>query len=141
MFESFRAPRLQLVTNATRIGNLHGAIDGNDLSGFIGATYQAFPFPTDPADFKQSTNGDTTQAEVGDMVSRFGLAEQIVVNIDPKSGHFSLNQYVFDGPGFEQLVAYVARGGYPQWKNGQAPHYVEQMVGTFSAAQNAWGQT
>ena len=46
-FDGWRIP------DSRMIGNLHGAIAGTDLSGFIGVTYGRFPFPASRDDFKQ----------------------------------------------------------------------------------------
>jgi hypothetical protein len=41
------------IKDAAMMGSLHGAIRGVDLSGFIGQVYRQFPFPDNPAGFKQ----------------------------------------------------------------------------------------
>jgi len=42
------------------VGDLMGAIHGVRLTGFIGDLYRVFPFPSDPAAFKQNPAGCNT---------------------------------------------------------------------------------
>jgi len=107
-------------------GNLHGAIAGQDLSGFIGATYRARPFPELPRDFKQNPEGTLSREAVEEMIAPFGHARQIA--LARKGPRFDLGQYGFDVAGFLSLVAYVDRGGYPRWRDERRPPYVTRMV-------------
>ena len=110
-----------------RIGNLHGAIGGVDHTGFIGALYARFPFPSRPEDFKQNPEGDATQDWVCEQIARFGEAMTIPFEHDAE-GTTRIGQYTFTAEQFDQLVAYVDRGGYPRWKDDVRPPYVEAMM-------------
>lgn len=108
-----------------QIGNLQGAIAGVDLSGFIGATYQRFPFPKEPEGFKQNPEGSANRAWAKEIVGRFGRPERI--RLDRQEHSVSVGEYVFDPGTFSDLIAYVDRGGYPRWKDEIRPAYVQEM--------------
>lgn len=110
----------------SRIGNLQGAIAGQDLSGFIGATYQQHPFPARSEDFKQNPEGGQNQAEAQELIRQYGSTEQIRLRRDADS--IAVGEYVFDSAVFSDLIAYVDRGGYPRWKNEIRPAYVREMM-------------
>ena len=109
------------------IGNLHGAIAGRDLSGLIGATYERWPFPEAPEDFKQDPGGHVNRGAAREMIQRFGAEEAIDLVRDEKD-RISIGDYAFDRPGFAALVAYVDRGGYPRWRGEVRPDYVTRML-------------
>jgi hypothetical protein len=116
------------------IGDLHGAIAGADLSGFIGATYARFPFPSEPEGFKQNPEGQLGRPEVERMIRRHGQAAQIIVGRDLREGLLQIGPrgaaepFVFSEVGFARLVAYVERGGHPRWKDERRPPYVLEMM-------------
>ena len=116
------------IDDSLRVGNLHGAIAGQDLSGFIGATYERFAFPADPAGFKQSPEGDANSAWAAEIIAGFGGAETIALCRDRRSDLVCVGEYEFDLPGFGELIRYVARGGYPRWRDERRPAHVRQMV-------------
>ena len=95
----------------SKIGNLQGAIAGQDLSGFIGATYPA---------------GSLNQAGAAEPVEGYGQGEELRLRRDADS--ISVGEYVFDPTVFSDLIAYVDRGGYPRWKNEVRPPYVRKML-------------
>jgi hypothetical protein len=109
-----------------KIGNLHGAIAGADLSGFIGATYRRFPFPGEPERFKQNPEGSANRGWAEELAGRYGRREEILLGRD--RGQIALGEYVFDPAAFSDLIAYVDRGGYPRWKDEVRPHYVRVMM-------------
>ena len=111
-------------------GDLHGAIAGQILTGFIGATYRACPFPAAPEAFKQNPDGELSREAVEEMIAPFGEASSVSVTHD--GGQYGVGPYRFDAPGFAALVAYVDRGGYPRWRDERRPPYVARMV-------EAWG--
>ena len=119
------------ITDPAARGNLHGAIAGVDLSGFIGATYHAWPFPARPEEFKQDPDGSRTQDQVKTMISPWGHPEAILLRRRP--GQLALGEYQFDGPGFSALVDYVDRGGYPRWRDERRPPYVTQLTRGWAA--------
>ena len=110
-----------------KIGNLHGAIAGSDLSGFIGATYAEFPFPADPVAFRQNPQGFRTQAWVSETVTDFGSPEVIELMRSDDNQSIAIAELSFSIDGFRQLIAYVEQGGYPRWKDEIRPGYVEAM--------------
>ncbi len=116
------------ICDAGRIGNLHGAIAGQDLSGFIGATYARFPFPAEPAGFKQSPEGRDNRDEIAAMIADYGEPVTIVLARDPGACGGRVAEYAFSEDGFAQLVAYVDRGGYPRWRDENPPAYVTAMM-------------
>ncbi|RPI72380.1 MAG: hypothetical protein EHM45_22320 [Desulfobacteraceae bacterium] len=124
-----------------RIGNLHGAIQGVDLSGFIGATYEKFPFPRDPEGFKQKPYGSKNQKDIQDLILTYG--EQIKIRLwwDKVAGQVSVGEFVFDRKAFAMLIAYVDQGGYPKWQDEIRPDYVQKMLNklreTFSPLMGA----
>ncbi|MBW2528015.1 MAG: hypothetical protein JRI23_27790 [Deltaproteobacteria bacterium] len=120
------------------VGNLHGAIAGVDLSGFIGATYREFPFPARPEDFKQSPSGSRTQPWVAETVAGFGTAERVDVRLTDDRGGVRIGEYGFDAEGARALVAYVERGGYPRYRDERRPAYVEEMMRELRAAASRW---
>lgn len=109
-------------------GNLHGAIAGLDLTGFIGATYRRWPFPRERAGFKQDPDGRRTQAEVSAMIAPFGSPEEIALVWDGAEGLVSVGEVAFAEPAFAELVAYVERGGMPRYRAEIRPGYVGQMT-------------
>lgn len=134
------------IASCDRIGDLHGAIAGQDLSGFIGATYRAFPFPSRPEDFRQSPEGERSEPLIRQMIAEHGVPQPIALarHADGAVGGgplpecersapkihtaVQLGEYRFSAAGFDALLAYVARGGYPRWRDDRRPAYVERMV-------------
>jgi len=109
------------------VGHLHGAIAGIDLSGLIGATYRAFPFPSRPEDFRQHPDGEKNEPEVRRLLDRFGVPEEISVRREP-DGAVHIAERSFSREGFSALVGYVVRGGMPRWRDDGPPDYVTTML-------------
>lgn len=109
------------------VGNLHGAIAGQDLTGFIGATYARWPFPEAPEDFRQDPEGHRNREAAREMIAGFGAEGEIDVVRDDE-GRVTIGGIVFDRQGFAALVAYVDRGGYPRWRDDVRPGYVLDMM-------------
>ncbi|MFH2010190.1 MAG: hypothetical protein ABI333_26565 [bacterium] len=116
------------IPDRAAVGNLHGAIGGVDLSGFIGATYRDWPFPAAPEDFKQSPDGVRNQARARELIEPYGRPETLPLRWDRSAARVSLAEYEFDHAGFRSLLAYVERGGYPRWTADRAPEYVNSMM-------------
>jgi hypothetical protein len=110
------------------IGNLHGAIQGIDLSGFIGATYQKFPFPSDPKGFKQKPYGAKNQEYMRDLILNYGEQTKIKLLWDKSLARVRLDEFVFDEKTFSMLIFYVERGGYPRWHDEIRPAYIQLML-------------
>jgi hypothetical protein len=123
------------VPDRTAVGDLHGAMAGRDLGGFIGATYQRWPFPTNPSDFRQNPDGHQTRELVTPLADRFGNPESFELRWDPGAATVSLAEYVFGAGNFRRLLDYVARGGYPRWTDDRQPDYVQRML---ASAANLW---
>lgn len=108
------------------IGDLMGAIHGVRFEGFIGRLYQRFPFPENPAGFKQNPGGDKTQAIVRDLIN--SVSKTIKMDIEfLTTGQVLLGPYLFDTSVFHELIRYVWQGGYPRWKDEKMPEYVSTM--------------
>lgn len=109
-------------------GNVNLAISRQDLSGFIGATYQRFPFPERPEGFKQKPSVEGNRPWAEETIGRFGHAERIVLRRDEADHALWVSVYAFDEAAFGELVAYVDRGGYPRWQGEVRPRYVSTLM-------------
>jgi len=109
------------------IGNLMGAIQGRDLSGFIGAVYQLFPFPESPEKFKQKSDGKANRAVVKKLINRWGKPAKILVEVEARSQRVKIAELLFSKAALQELVAYVWRGGMPGWQDNLRPDYVIAM--------------
>lgn len=123
------------IVDRANLGDLHGAIAGRDHRGFIGATYQRWPFPNARSDFRQNPDGHQTRDLVTSLVERFGQAETLDLGWDRDAATVAVAEYVFDAPGFRRLVDYVARGGHPRWTDDRQPDYVQR---TLARVANVW---
>ena len=121
------------IADRARVGNLHGAIAGADLSGLIGASYRLFPFPSRPEDFKQSPDGDRSRGVVAPLLAEFGRREQIRLRWDRQTGIVTVSELLFTEEVFAALVEYVDRGGYPRWRDEARPRYVQSMMERLAA--------
>jgi hypothetical protein len=118
-----------VIADRRSLGNLHGAMRGDDLSGFIGATYARYPFPPDEAAFKQDPEGYRVQAWAAGLIERFsGPSRPMPVVVDDLDRAIALGPYRFDPPGFSALILYLWRGGMPRWREEMRPHYVLDMM-------------
>lgn len=115
------------------VGHLHGAIAGVDLSGFIGATYRAFPFPRRREDFKQQPDGDRQESLVRRLIEPFGVPTTLSL-CRREGGGAAIGEFEFSGHGMSELVAYVVRGGMPRWRDDAPPVYVREMM----AVDHGW---
>ena len=116
------------------IGNLHGAIAGTDLSGFIGEAYRLFPFPEEPAAFKQNPEGHATRERIEALATTFAPAQRIPVMVNPNGEFIAIGNYAFNRPQFHTLLVYVWLGGYPRWKDDVRPAYVVEMAAAAEAS-------
>ncbi len=124
------SPQIQawrIVDRAT-VGNLHGAIAGEDLSGFIGACYARHPFPEDPDAFKQNPESAKTQQWMAETITDFGTPETVALVAQGERRDVAVAEYVFTADEFMQLIGYVIQGGYPRWKDERRPVYVDEMI-------------
>ncbi|MFH0786329.1 MAG: hypothetical protein V2B13_01810 [Pseudomonadota bacterium] len=109
------------------IGDLHGAIRGTYLVGFIGEVYRHFPFPKDPEAFKQNPEGVNTRKLVTNLIQNYSRISTIAVTMDEANKTIRIGDYLFSKEGLAELLNYVWLGGYPQWKQGIRPSYVLKM--------------
>jgi hypothetical protein len=116
------------------IGNLQGAIAGDDLSGFIGTVYRLFPFPNEPAAFKQNPEGHSTRERIEALATTFVPARRVPVMVNPNGEFIAIGNYAFSRPQFHALLLYVWLGGYPRWKDDVRPEYVVQMAAAAEAS-------
>ena len=114
------------IDDPAAIGDLHAAIAGTALVGFIGSVYARFPFPASPEGFRQSPEGSASRGFVASEAARFG--EPLAIPVVSSPGRVSIGDYEFTGAGWDALVAYVAVGGMPRWRDGRRAACVERMV-------------
>ena len=114
------------IDDPAKVGDLHGAIAGQVLTGFIGATYDRWPFPALPRDFKQDPDGSSTQAETVALIGPYADQEQSSLRWAGQV--ISVGEFAFDLDSFAQLILYVEQGGYPRWKDERRPLYVTRMM-------------
>lgn len=117
------------------VGDLHGAIRGTRHTGLIGSVYRRFPFPAEPAGFRQNPEGDRTRAEIEALLEGWGRRESISVIADRAMGEVSVGGIGFDRAGFRALVRYVELGGYPRWRDDAPPQYVADMARAVAAGR------
>ncbi len=115
-----------LVKEHEIIGDLTGAIHGIRYTGFIGEVYKIFPFPQLPENFKQNPEGYKNRKTIENLIKKFGENRKILFYV--KNSHFKFEEYEFTKDQFFQLINYVIEGGYPKWKGGRKPEYVEKIT-------------
>jgi len=132
------APRTSLagwcIPDPRRLGDLHGAIAGRARWGFLGALYARWPFPRDPAAFRQQPEGFRNRAAAAELAARFGEPRSIPAAFDPIRRTLELGEYVFAAAEFDRMIAYVDRGGWPRWRDEVRPPYVAAMMSALRAA-------
>ena len=111
-----------------------GAIHGTDLRGFIGAVYKLFPFPQRPEEFKQKPDGANNRAAVENLIAQWGQPVEILVEIETRSQSVKIAELLFSKAALHELVAYVWRGGMPEWRDKLRPEYVRKMRDTINAS-------
>ncbi|MHB8764367.1 MAG: hypothetical protein ACYDA8_08550 [Deferrisomatales bacterium] len=128
-------PRAELPAYAfddpSRIGDLMGAIHGTRLTGFLGETYRRWPFPADPAGFRQKLAGHANRAEAEAILARWARPAVIPMVVDPATREHRIGPYAFSEAGYRDLLAYVWRGGHPTWEGyeqGRRPPWVAELA-------------
>jgi len=124
-----------VIEEASDVGNVNAAVQGIDLGGFIGATYRHFPFPRDPAGFKQKPDGACNRALTESLIREYGQPVSIRLRADAADETVSVGEIVFAAAAFSELLAYVDRGGYPRWQNEQRPDYVAEMMSAVAGSK------
>ena len=123
------------IANPTDVGDLMGAIHGIRHTGFIGETYRKYPFPEDPARFKQNPNGFKTQEIFRAMIGPYAEISKIPF-IRQENRCVRIGDYTFDRGAFHGLLRYVGQGGYPRWKDEVRPDYVRAMKDRIDESSN-----
>jgi len=118
------------------IGNLMGAIHGVDHRGFIGEVYKLFPFPGRQEDFKQNPEGFKTRSLIESIILKYVSKTSIIFEIDQKSQHIAIGEYLLDKFSFHELIRYIWEGGFPRWKDGIRPGYVMKMKKGIEESRN-----
>ncbi len=119
---------IHVIREPERIGDLMGAIHGVRYTGFIGAVYRLFPFPTDPEGFRQKPEGYKNRGIIEEMIRSYAKKEKIRFYVNPDQSKVGIGDFEFDTASFNELIRYVWRGGYPRWRNGERPGYVMDMM-------------
>ena len=109
------------------VGDLMGAIHGVRFTGFIGDTYRKFPFPNDPAGFKQKTAGFRNRKAFESMIAKYARSGLVPFTADAKGEVVGIGVYLFSRLWFQALLKYVWQGGYPRWQDEKRPSYVMEM--------------
>ena len=118
--------QVSLIDRIQNIGDLMGAIEGVRYLGFIGEVYRRFPFPQDPAGFRQKTDGVKNRDEINQILDRFGRDLDITCLATDLDRVF-VGDYEFTRRVFHELIHYVWLGGYPRWQDDTPPDYVYAM--------------
>jgi hypothetical protein len=116
-----------VIADREQIGDLMGAIRGIRFSGFIGELYRQYPFPKEASAFKQKPEGYLNQTVVRDMVSGYARQVLLPVEANHRTLEIDIGVYKFSRKTFQELIAYVWRGGYPRWRDDIRPDYVLDM--------------
>jgi hypothetical protein len=116
-----------IIEDRGQIGDLMGAIHGIRHTGFIGELYRRYPFPVEPAAFKQKPEGDLSQAVVRDMISGYAKRARLPVEANHRTLQVDIGEYKFSRKAFHELIKYVWHGGYPRWRDEIRPAYVLEM--------------
>jgi hypothetical protein len=117
-----------IIADRVQMGDLHGAMAGDDLSGFIGEVYARFPFPALREDFRQDPDGQRIRLEIEPLIDRFAQRQEIAIRSAAAAGTVEIGEYSFDEPGFAELVRYLWRGGFPRWRDDRPPDYIDRMM-------------
>ncbi len=115
-----------IIENPQDIGDLMGAIHGVHFSGFIGDVYKLFPFPQDPAGFKQNPEGYRTREQITATIHPRAVQAQITLEYN-ENGKVTVGGFEFSKLNFHELIRYVWRGGYPRFKDEIRPDYIIKM--------------
>jgi hypothetical protein len=129
--------RSYLIENPHNMGNLGGAIRGVDHRGFIGEVYRLFPFPENPQEFKQKTDGWRNRPVIEETIKKYGRETTLLFNILPDRKEVRIGEHAFNIRSFHELLRYVWLGGYPRWNNGVRPDYVLAMRSAIDQSRNS----
>jgi len=117
------------------VGDLMGAINGIRYSGFIGDSYRRFPFPENPALYKQNPLGCETQKIFREMIAPYAKTTEIPFS-RLQNRCIRIGDYIFTQNNFSKLLRYVEEGGFPRWQDNLKPDYVDRMKQQISESKN-----
>jgi len=129
--------KVHVIDRPEDMGDLMGAIHGIRFTGFIGRTYELFPFPRDPNGFKQNPEGYRTQTIIQKEIERFSTLGSMPLAFQ-RDGRVWMGAYEFSIPVFHDLIRYVWQGGYPRWKDEIRPGYVREMKDRIMSSGNVF---
>ena len=109
------------------MGDLHGAIRGDRLAGFMGDIYRIFPFPKNPLHFRQNPEGYKNRGTVEMLIQKYSGIFNIPIKVEKTGKIIQIGEYLLSRECWGELLTYVWAGGYPRWKEGIRPEYVIQM--------------
>lgn len=115
------------IPDAWSIGDLQTAIHGVRYTGFIGDVYREFPFPKEPEGFKQKPEGVKNRDLMKMLIAKYAQPDMKLFSADRETGKVKIGEFEFSSEGFQELVLYVWRGGFPRWRDEQRPDYVVSM--------------
>ena len=127
-----------VVDDPAALGDLHGAIGGVRLHGFLGALYQRRPFPRHQRDFRQKPAGAFSRQEAAGLIAPFGRSQPVPILARAEPRRVEIGPYAFDRAQFLALVDYVWRGGMPGWQDGRRPPYLDRTAKALAASGSAW---
>jgi len=116
------------IEDRAEVGDLMGAIHGVRFTGFIGATYERFPFPERREDFVQKPEGAENRDLFAQMIEPFAAQRTVRLDCERAGETATVAGYRFDRAEFHRLLDYVWLGGYPRWRDGVRPDCVERMA-------------
>ncbi|MCW9044864.1 MAG: hypothetical protein OQK35_00885 [Alphaproteobacteria bacterium] len=119
-----------------KMGDLMGAIHGLHHAGYLGELYQLWPFPRDPSLFRQKLDGHQRRKETLAVLEKYAEPQEVTLGpLSPEQ--ISIGPYIFTEAQFQELVAYIWRGGHPTWEGfekGKWPDYMQEMVQLYGLA-------
>jgi hypothetical protein len=63
--------------------------------------------------------------------------EALRISVSPEPAEVAFGDYRFDRTGFQALLGYLWRGGYPRWRDGIRPACVLEMAAAARASPAA----
>ncbi len=99
------------IADITDVGNLMGAIQGTDLSGFIGNVYRLFPFPQSVEEFKHKPYGAGRRATVEELIGHWARGTRVSVAIEAGSLNVRIADSLFSRGYFSNSWSRSSRGG------------------------------
>lgn len=127
-----------VIEDPAAMGDLHGAIGGVRLHGFLGALYQRQPFPQQDREFRQKPAGAFSREQVAELIAPFGRSQAVPLMARAEQRVVEIGTYAFDRHQFLALVDYVWRGGMPGWQDGRRPAYLDQTAGVLTSSGSDW---